>query len=258
MATGIRSILIATGIGVAAVLQLRGFRARLAAGAEALNESLPVHSLWWREHAKQRGELLYVAIGDSAAQGIGASEPNRSYVGILADHLRATTGRSVRVINLSVSGATVDLAVRDQLPRFVKLSPDIVTVGIGANDIAAWDADLFETGIRRVFSALPTHALVADLPCFHLPHNERKVAVANEIIRRIAAEHDLVVVPLHAVTKRAGIRSVATHVAQDLFHPNDRGYRSWAEAFLPSFTAQILERCAPTADPAPEGVGGRG
>ena len=56
------------------------------------------------------GVLRYVAIGDSAAQGIGASRPDRSYVGVLADDIHAATGRSVRVINLSISGATVDVA----------------------------------------------------------------------------------------------------------------------------------------------------
>ena len=257
LAVGIRSLLVAAGIGAAAALQLRGFQRRRNAGAAALNESLPVHSLWWREHAKERGELLYVAIGDSAAQGIGASEPNRSYVGILADRVRAT-GRTVSVINLSVSGATVALAVRDQLPRFTRLSPDLVTVAIGANDIAQWDAAAFETGIRRLCAALPPHALVADVPCFHLPHNERKVTVANEIVRRVATEFELMVVPLHATTKRPGVRSVATHVAADLFHPNDRGYRVWADAFIPSLTASISQRFAPDAQPLPESVSGRG
>jgi lysophospholipase L1-like esterase len=207
-----------------------------------LNETLPVHSAWWRAHAKQSGELLYVAIGDSAAQGIGASSPNKSYVGVLADHVRLATGQTVRVVNLSVSGATVALAVRDQLPRFEKITPDLVTVAIGANDIAQWHPEAFEAGIRTVFAALPPHALVADLPCFHLPHNERKVAAANQIIRRVAGEHDLTVVPLHATTKRAGIRSILTHVAKDLFHPNDRGYRAWAEAFLPAISADVAHR----------------
>ena len=207
-----------------------------------LNETLPVHSAWWRDHAKQSGELLYVAIGDSAAQGIGASSPNKSYVGVLADHVRLATGQTVRVVNLSVSGATVALAVRDQLPRFAKLDADLVTVAIGANDIAQWNPAAFEAGIRTVFAALPPHALVADLPCFHLPHNEAKVAVANAIIRRVAAEHELAVVPLHATTKRAGFRSILTHVARDLFHPNDRGYRSWAEAFLPAVSADAAQR----------------
>ncbi|WP_241977596.1 SGNH/GDSL hydrolase family protein [Cryobacterium cheniae] len=237
----------AAGIGAAALFNYRGFQRRIAESSVMLNETLPVHSLWWRTRAKDKGELLYVVIGDSAAQGIGASSPHRGYVGILTDHIRLATGRSVRVVNLSVSGATVELAVRDQLPNFVKLTPDIVTVAIGANDIALWDAVVFESGIRQIFQALPPHALVAELPCFHLPRNERMVAVANRIIRQVAAEHRLTVVPLHATTKRLGLRSVATHVAGDLFHPNNRGYRAWADAFLPALSTHLVRGIRPAA-----------
>lgn len=230
------------GLGTAAMLGYRRLRRLLAANAAELNETLPINSLWWRTHAKEQGELLYVAIGDSAAQGIGASAPNRGYVGILADHIRLATGKTVRVLNLSVSGATVDLAVRDQLPRFLKLQPDIVTVAIGANDIAVWNPERFEAGIRTLFAALPPHALVADLPCFHLPHNDRKVAVANRIVRQVATEHGLTRAPLHETTERQGLRSVFTQVANDMFHPNDRGYRIWADAFLPLVSASVARR----------------
>ena len=240
------------GIGAAALANYRGFHRRIAESSVILNETLPVHSLWWRTRAKDKGELLYAVIGDSAAQGIGASSPHRGYVGILTDHIRLATGRSVRVVNLSVSGATVELAVRDQLPKFVKLTPDIVTVAIGANDIALWDAAVFEAGVRQIFQALPAHALVAELPCFHLPRNERMVAVANRIIRQVAAEHRLTVVPLHATTKRLGLRSVATHVAGDLFHPNNRGYRAWADAFLPALSAHLERGIRPAAPALPD------
>jgi lysophospholipase L1-like esterase len=233
------------GIGMTAAVNYKRFRRRIAENALVLNETLPINSKWWRDLAKRKGELLYVSIGDSAAQGIGASTPARGYVGLLAQHVRRTTGRTVRVINLSVSGATVGLAVRDQLPRFAKLKPDVVTVAIGANDIARWDAAEFESGIRRLFATLPLFAIVADLPCFHFPQNERKVAEANRILREVAAEHQLTVVPLHATTKRQGFRSVATQFANDLFHPNDRGYRIWADAFLPELTADVSRRFPP-------------
>lgn len=232
----------ALGIGAAATLNYRKWRQQIARNAAVLNETLPINSEWWRGHARQKGELLYVAIGDSAAQGIGASAPDRGYVGVLADHIRRGTGRSVRVVNLSVSGATVDLAVRDQVPLLARLTPDIVTVAIGANDIALWDPVVFRAGIRELFAALPAHALVADLPCFHLPHNERKVAVANRILRDTAAEAGLAVVPLHATTKRQGLQSIATQFANDMFHPNDRGYRVWADAFLPALDEGIARR----------------
>ena len=263
-------------VGAAAFTGYRQFRHRIAENAAALNETLPINSKWWRDQATDTGELLYVAIGDSAAQGIGASAPSRGYVGIVADHIRAVTGRTVRVVNLSVSGATVALAVRDQLPRLRRLTPDVVTVAIGANDIAMWDAAVFEAGIREILAALPEHALVADVPCFHFPHNERKVAEANRIVREVAAEHGLSVVPLHATTKRQGLRSVATQFANDMFHPNDRGYRVWAQAFLPALGVDLRLRVppatptlpgrfaqgptaaapAPASPPNPEGVSG--
>lgn len=237
------SALVSTAAASYAVrLELRDWRVRKARNALILNETLPVHSLWWREHANLDGELLYVVMGDSAAQGIGATAPNRGYVGLLAEDIRATTGRTVRVINLSVSGATVALAVADQLPRFQKLKPDIVTVAIGANDIADFDADRFESGLRRLFAALPHHAIVADLPYFYLPSNERKVKVANRTLRRIAAEFDLTVAPLYRTTKHHGVRRILTTFAKDFFHPNDRGYLIWRSAFAPLLMASVEQR----------------
>ncbi|MGH1525457.1 SGNH/GDSL hydrolase family protein [Leifsonia sp. L25] len=217
-------------------------RASIAAGKERINQTLPVHSAWWRDHAKAEGEILYVAIGDSAAQGLGASAPRNSYVGVIADHIRSATGRSVQVVNLSVSGATVALAVADQLPRLADHAPDLVTVSIGANDIADFDAGRFREGIRRVFDELPPDAIVADLPYFYLPRNERKVAVANGILREAAAERGLTVVPLHEAMRREGWRGVLHHFADDWFHPNDRGYRVWASAFLPAVIEQATAK----------------
>lgn len=225
-------------------------RASVAAGRERLNQTLPVHSAWWRDHAKVDGEVLYVAIGDSAAQGIGASAPRNSYVGIIADHIRSATGRSVQVVNLSVSGATVALAVADQLPRLADYAPDLVTVSIGANDIADFESERFREGIRRVLDALPPDAIVADLPYFYLPRNERTVAVANALLREAAAERGLTVVPLHEAMRREGLRGALQQFAEDWFHPNDHGYRVWASAFLPAVielaTAKFPRR--PTAE----------
>lgn len=246
-------------VGAAGAAGVRAAQERMRRNSAILNESLPVNSKWWRDYAKQNGTLLYVAIGDSAAQGIGASKPAHSYVGIIGERMRELTAQSVRVINLSVSGATTTLAVADQLPRFRKLKPDLVTVAIGANDIVEFDAAVFEANIREVFATLPKHAIVADLPCFYLPWNERKVAVANRIVREVAAECGLEVVPLHETTKRRGLRGILTEFAIDLFHPNDHGYAVWASAFLPAVTASLARRIgvtattatAPSATPAP-------
>ena len=206
-----------------------------------LSDLIPVHSKFWRERAKQPGELLYVAIGDSAAQGIGASRPDRSYVGVLAGHIQNTTGRPVRVRNLATSGATVGIAIENQLPLLAKLTPDILTVSIGANDIVSFDAARFEREIGVLFDALPPHAIVADLPSFYFLPSQKRVKVANDIVTRAAQKRGLTVVPLHKRTDRQGVWGVVTQFAGDLFHPNDRGYRIWASAFVPAIDRRLGE-----------------
>ena len=221
----------------------------MLANKESIDATLPVHSKWWREHARGEGELLYVAIGDSTAQGIGASRPEQSYVGQLAAAVRRQSERSVRVLNLGVSGATTALAVRDQLPRFRALTeqPKLVTVAIGANDIDQWNAHNFDNNIHEIFEALPSHAVIAELPCFYFPHNERKVAEANRILRAAASENKLAIAPLHRATRRQGVRGILTEFARDMFHPNDHGYSVWASAIWPS----LAQRLAAVIDAEP-------
>jgi lysophospholipase L1-like esterase len=202
-----------------------------------LTEAIPVHSKFWRDRKGETGELVYVAIGDSAAQGIGASRPGHGYVGVLARRL----GDRWRVVNLGISGATVRIAIDSELPAFRKLEPDLVTVSIGANDIASFDADRFERDIRELFDALPPHAIVADVPSFYFLPGEKRALVANRIIRDAAAERGLVVAPLHSRTRKQGLWGVSTQFAGDLFHPNDRGYRVWASAFEPAVDARRAE-----------------
>ena len=209
---------------------------RQAAWQRILADNIPVHSAYWRARRELPGDLLYIAIGDSAAQGIGASRPARSYVGVLAKRLEKLSGRSIRVINLGISGATLSTALEKELPRFARLKPElvadaIVTVCIGANDIAGWDAARFAAQIEEVFSRLPAHAIVADLPSFYFLPGERKAMQANRMLRAAAARHGLRVVDLHETMKHEGMLGVATQFAGDLFHPNDRGYDVWANAF---------------------------
>ena len=234
-------MVIGVGVAIAALSAIAGWAGylyrRQGVWRGRLAEAIPVHSKFWRERKLRQGELLYVAIGDSAAQGIGASRPAHGYVGVLAKRL----GSRWRVVNLGISGATVRIAIDSELPALRKLQPDLVTVSIGANDIASFDAGRFERDIRELFDALPAHAIVADLPSFYFLPGEKKVAVANRILRDAAAERGLAVVPLHARTKRQGLWGVSTQFAGDLFHPNDRGYRVWAAAFEAAVDARIAE-----------------
>ena len=211
---------------------------------QRLAARIPVNSRYWRERKEEAGELTYVAIGDSAAQGIGASRPQHSYVGLIAEHIAAATGRTVRVANLSISGGTVRMAIDFELGQARHLDPDIVTVCIGANDIASggdqgFDEERFGRDIRQLLDGLPAHAIIADLPSFYVGRNERRVRAANRVLREEAAARNLTLVPLYAATKRQGAWGILTQSAGDLFHPNDRGYRVWAAAFTSAVDARL-------------------
>ena len=219
-------------VAVTLLLWVRWLSRRRVYWFERLTNAIPVNSDWWKEQRAKSGELLYVAIGDSAAQGIGASRPGRSYVGEVARHIRSVSAKEVRVVNLGISGATLGVAIAKELPALAKLQPDIVTVSIGANDMPTFEPSRFAAQLEQLFAALPQHAIVADLPTFYFLPAEKKVRIANALLREAAARHGLVVVPLHEAMRRQGLWGVTTQFAGDLFHPNDRGYKVWASAFL--------------------------
>ncbi len=185
----------------------------------------------WARRAQQPGELLYVAVGDSAAQGVGARDLDASYVGLLAARLQRSTGRTVRVVNLSRYGARLDDALERQLPELAALRPDLVTVAIGANDMVAYDVELFADQFGRLLAALPPHAVVADLPCFHVGDRELDAVLASRTIADLVRARGLAFAPLHRVTeKRRGWGSFP-EFTWDQFHPSALGYRVWESAF---------------------------
>lgn len=217
-----------------------------------LAEMQPVTAAWWRERRKQAGEFHYLALGDSTAQGIGASIPGRSYVGQLADRIEAQLGTPIAVTNLGVSGAPTRLCVRDQLPRAEKVlakhTPDLVTLAIGANDIAEWNPVAFHRNLNTILDVLPPKTIVSELPCFHLPWNDRKVIEANGMVHAIAEARGLAVVPLYEATRRRGLTGIFTEFAEDAFHPNDRGYEIWADTFWPLVQNRVEESVARIAE----------
>lgn len=196
-----------------------------------LRRSVGQYRTFWSVPRGEPGGLLYVALGDSTAQGIGASGPERGYVGLLAQRLRATTGRAVQVLNLSRSGARIHDVVAEQLPRLAGLSPDLVTVAVGGNDLKHYDAARFRADVDALVAGLPPGTVVGDVPWFMHGGMGRKSGEAAGYVAARAATRGLAVARLHRAMRQRGWRSMITDFAADWFHPNDRGHRVWADAF---------------------------
>ena len=185
---------------------------------------------------------LWVALGDSTAQGLGAPGPNGGYVGQALTQLRRNTGQHWRVINLSVSGALTRDVLAEQIPLLACERPDLVTCGAGVNDIMySAPAKLF-SDLRALLAAVPDNTVLLDLPLLtgfwgivgrmSVPYISRM----NRVIREVALQRDLPVAEIstHFTPPWAGKFSC------DNFHPSQDGYRDWTRALLAAVPASSL------------------
>ena len=85
-------------------------------------------------------DKLYIAVGDSIAVGVGASNAATGFVAVYFARLRAT-GHVQQLSNRAVNGATAATVLANQLPLAladIALSSDakLITITVGANDSA--------------------------------------------------------------------------------------------------------------------------
>ena len=103
-----------------------------------------------------RAPVLYVALGDSTVEGIGATSRSRNYVSRIHARLRAIYP-AARVENLGVGGAVSADVLHRQVDRAVELRPDLVTLSVGPNDITGGvPVDAFARNIERILKRLTT------------------------------------------------------------------------------------------------------
>ncbi len=196
------------------------------------------NKMYWQLRSKQAGDFVYLALGDSAAQGLGASQPQKGYVGLIADRVAAQTGKSVKVVNLSVSGARVQDVVDKQIPQIGNLKPNLVTIEIGGNDVKDFDEEKFTSQYTELIRLLPKGTYVSDMPFFQTrPLRRKNAEQASKIIKRlVSTRSDLHFVGLQSATTK---RNTIFGYAADFFHPNNITYRVWADTFWQVIRGQL-------------------
>jgi lysophospholipase L1-like esterase len=187
---------------------------------------------------------LWVVLGDSTAQGIGAPTWREGYVGQLLRALDDGSDPATpwRVLNLSRSGARTDDVLDRQLPALEALvePPDLVTCAIGANDIIRrTPVAVLEDRLRAIIARLPEGALLATVP---QGLNGVRTDAANRVIRDEAPAAGLVVADVWARTGPPWHGKFAA----DGFHPGALGYADWAAAF-----ADVLPDALQNRSPEP-------
>jgi lysophospholipase L1-like esterase len=190
----------------------------------------PYAASWheWNRAALERSGPLWVALGDSMTLGIGAPRFDAGWVGQLYPRLAT---RGYRLVNLAASGARTDDVLNQQLSALQRLEvrPDLVTVLIGSNDLIqrSHRAELV-SNFAELLDRLPAGSVVANLP------GGQPSAVQIDRLIRAAAPRIVL-----ADMRTPHTSSWRGKLADDRFHPNERGYAELAAVF-----ARAIERPA--------------
>ena len=210
-----------------AFTQLAGRASNEVAKIDATRESHAQFWDAWNVAALKETGPLWVALGDSSTQGIGASDPEDSWVPNVLDRLRHHTGEPWRVINLSITGGQFSDVVAHQLPRIDQLSaaghePALATAIIGANNLLSprtWRGANAE--LREILHRLPSRSVVARVG-ISSPMNSIMARRFTHTIEKISAERGFENFWPWDWPSRDGM-------AEDKFHPNPTGYEYMAD-----------------------------
>ncbi len=189
--------------------------------------------------------LRFVVLGDSTSAGIGSGGADKAYPTLLAQRLALDTGRRVELTVLGISGARTADVLQDQVPQVAEQDPDLVFVGIGANDVTHLTplgevkADMAQildgvaaTGADIAVAGAPDMRVYAwHQPLRYLTYlRGRQVADA---IEEVARANDVAVVELAEETGHFFAEEPQEHFSEDEFHPSALGYERWADAIYP-------------------------
>jgi lysophospholipase L1-like esterase len=193
-----------------------------------------------------------VWLGDSTAAGVGAS----ALADTLPAQVAAQLGQPIRLTDLARSGARVADVLRLQLPEVAQLHPTEVFISVGANDATHLTSrSQFRRDYGRLLAGLP--ASVVRVVMLGVPDMGSPPRLAQPLravagwrgrelatdVRHLARRRHAIFVNIAGGAGPAFRRDPGRYFAADHYHPDDAGYRLWAEV-----VAAALARVAPVGD----------
>ena len=142
--------------------------------------------------------------------------------------------------------------MRGQLQPGVDKSPQLVTVGIGINDIGhGFKIDQFaknyeqilttlkeKTQAEIVVSNIPDVSSAPRIPASLRSEYQRQIITFNERLEEIARRHGVTIFDVFTITQRE-LPLHPEYFSNDGFHPSDQGYELWAEQMWPTLSRII-------------------
>jgi acyl-CoA thioesterase-1 len=195
------------------------------------------------------GPITYAALGDSTGSGVGATEGG--YVARLFKRI-VTHRPESKLTNQCFSGATTSDVLREQLDPGVRANPDLVTLGIGINDIGhglsrgefSKNYDEILTRLRNntratiVVTNIPDISSAPRIPGGMSRQYHQLIVEFNGDLAKIAAAHGVIVFDIYTITHQR-LPSHPEYFSSDGFHPSDQGYELWAEQMWPTIARTL-------------------
>jgi len=181
---------------------------------------------------------VWCFMGDSVTQGARHTHGRRDYTEIIAERVRWELGRFDDVIlNLGVSGATVEDCAEKYAAQLERFRPDTVSLMFGVNDAKLGDSGLgrFHEVYRNLVKDLRDRCRVRVVlhtpnPVFGEQSRVTRVALPRyvEVVRKLAAAEGIQLVDNFSLWDSAD----ESGLMDDDIHPNGNGHLVIARAFL--------------------------
>lgn len=204
----------------------------------------------------------FVAIGDSFTEGVGDDDrtyPNglRGWADRVAEQL-AERDDELSYANLAIRGRLLPDVLAAQVEPAVALRPDLVTLYAGGNDLLRPRVDIdaltarYESAVATLTRTGATVVLFTGVDTVEAPLLRRmrgRIAVYNEHVREIAAQHGTLLVDMWTMRVLREPRLWS----DDRIHLNPTGHRTIATAVLDTLGVEHSLTAPEIGPPVPNG-----
>lgn len=189
-----------------------------------------------------RKPFVFVALGDSAVEGVGASSPHNSFTHLIYLRIKSKIKNTV-FHNFGIGRSRV-FDLHKKLDYVIRLSPNLILLSVGANDIIRLTRSKDfrknyrhlikrlseETKAKLIIHTIPDLTLLPVIPGIFKPYLKNKIRWSNNIIRRYAKTTKGVLIDLYRESK--SLYRVKGIISKDGLHPSDIGHSLWADLVL--------------------------
>lgn len=202
-----------------------------------------IFSFLRKKESKTVKPFVYVAIGDSTIEGIGASTREKSFASLIFAFLR-TQFKQVEFYNFGKRDSRVKDVIDQQLSHAIAKTPDLIILSVGANDIKhrtstktfeKYFSELLttlknETQAKIVINTIPDLSLLSIIPRPIRFYCKWIVIRFNQKITKHSKVTGAVLIDTYRQSKI--VKGLKELVSEDGIHPSDDGHALWAQNII--------------------------